>query len=234
MGNWATFVGPLLEGPPYEQTGVDEYGVPIMPLSPAVLFVAGWACPTPSFLRTRKRWSRQCSWPMRQHWIGPQAKRANLLDSHYSLAQEMFQQEGDVEFLRDSSLFSRGSVEREIVLIYGSGSKLNRRGYAGFGPCFYLPGFHFGTGFLSHSHIKITTQHTMACTRYVSWESVDRTAASPEKMLPRAQGSQQYAFSTSEAWIFPHGYRSKKSGNPEMACPGKWKRLKPAVHLLVG
>ena len=29
----------------------------------------------------------------------------------------------------------------------GCGSKLTRRGYAGFGPCFHLPGFHFGTGF---------------------------------------------------------------------------------------
>ena len=35
----------------------------------------------------------------------------------------------------------------------GCGSKLNRRGYAGFGPCFHLPGFHFGTGFLSHRQI---------------------------------------------------------------------------------
>ena len=35
----------------------------------------------------------------------------------------------------------------------GCGSKLNKRGYAGFGPCFHLPGFHFGTGFLSHSHM---------------------------------------------------------------------------------
>ena len=25
---------------------------------------------------------------------------------------------------------------------------------AGVGPCFHLPGFHFGTGFLSHSHIS--------------------------------------------------------------------------------
>ena len=37
---------------------------------------------------------------------------------------------------------------------YGCGSKLTRRGYAGFGSCFHLPGFHFGTGFLSHSHIR--------------------------------------------------------------------------------
>ena len=36
----------------------------------------------------------------------------------------------------------------------GCGSKLNRRGYySGFGPCFHLPGFHFGTGFLSHGHV---------------------------------------------------------------------------------
>ena len=38
-----------------------------------------------------------------------------------------------------------------------SGSKLNRRRYAGFGPCFHLPGFHFGTGCLSHSHICMHT-----------------------------------------------------------------------------
>ena len=31
--------------------------------------------------------------------------------------------------------------------------KINNRGFAGFGPCFHLPGFHFGTGFLSHSHM---------------------------------------------------------------------------------
>ena len=37
---------------------------------------------------------------------------------------------------------------------FGCGSKFNRRGYADFGPCFHLPGFHFGTGFLSHSHMR--------------------------------------------------------------------------------
>ena len=36
----------------------------------------------------------------------------------------------------------------------GCCSKLNRRGCTGFGPCFHLPGFHFGTGFLSHSHLR--------------------------------------------------------------------------------
>ena len=38
----------------------------------------------------------------------------------------------------------------------GRGSKLNRRGYAGFGPCFHLPGFQFGTGFLSHIQISLS------------------------------------------------------------------------------
>ena len=38
---------------------------------------------------------------------------------------------------------------------HGCGSKLNRRGYAGFGPWFHLPGFHFGIPvFWSHSHIN--------------------------------------------------------------------------------
>ena len=31
----------------------------------------------------------------------------------------------------------------------GCGSKLNRRGYAGFGPCFHLLGFHLGYLFLT-------------------------------------------------------------------------------------
>ena len=30
---------------------------------------------------------------------------------------------------------------------FGCGSKLNSWGYAGFGPCFHLPGFHLGTSF---------------------------------------------------------------------------------------
>ena len=36
------------------------------------------------------------------------------------------------------------SKEVYFHLTNGCGSKLNRRGYAGFGPCFHLPGFHFG------------------------------------------------------------------------------------------
>ena len=44
----------------------------------------------------------------------------------------------------------------------GCGSKLNRRGYAGFGPCFHLPGFHFGTGFLSHSQVNSPKVESLA------------------------------------------------------------------------
>ena len=59
-----------------------------------------------------------------------------------------------------------GQAWREIMLSmptvttsqYGCGSKLNRRGYAGFGPCFHAPRFDFGTGFLSHSHITVRFQ----------------------------------------------------------------------------
>ena len=39
---------------------------------------------------------------------------------------------------------SQGAAKRRS----GCGSKLNSRGYAGFGPCFHLPGFHFGYVFL--------------------------------------------------------------------------------------
>ena len=35
----------------------------------------------------------------------------------------------------------KGPLASEVWPI-GCGSKLNRRGYAGFGPCFHLPGFH--------------------------------------------------------------------------------------------
>ena len=37
---------------------------------------------------------------------------------------------------------------------FGCGSKLNHQGLRSFCPCFHLPGLHFGTGFLSHSHLR--------------------------------------------------------------------------------
>ena len=43
----------------------------------------------------------------------------------------------------DQSLAQFGLFSLWEALL-GCGSKLNRRGYAGFGPCFHLPGFHFG------------------------------------------------------------------------------------------
>ena len=53
--------------------------------------------------------------------------------------------------------------EKKKTCRCGCGSKLTRRGYAGFGPCFHLPGFHFGTGFLSHGHAaRVPTTRTRA------------------------------------------------------------------------
>ena len=52
-----------------------------------------------------------------------------------------------------------GRGEEFGVPMIWCGSKLNRRGYAGFGPCFHLPGFHFGTGLLSRSHMMFSFKH---------------------------------------------------------------------------
>ena len=49
--------------------------------------------------------------------------------------------------------------QAELRSTYGCGSKLTRRGYASFGSCFHLPGFHFGTGFLSHTHMAMAQNH---------------------------------------------------------------------------
>ena len=62
---------------------------------------------------------------------------------------------------------SQRAVSTTLHQGYGCGSKLNRRGYAGFGPCFHFAGFHLGTGFLSHSHIMgglIETTSHLLCT----------------------------------------------------------------------
>ena len=54
-----------------------------------------------------------------------------------------------------SLLFDKVESSKQVQgkMSNGCGSKFNRRGYAGFGPCVHLPGFHFGTGSLSHSQI---------------------------------------------------------------------------------
>ena len=55
--------------------------------------------------------------------------------------------QGDRRRLERGGGWGRGSRN-------GCGSKLKRRGYAGFGPCFHLPGQPiFGTVFLSHCQI---------------------------------------------------------------------------------
>ena len=43
-----------------------------------------------------------------------------------------------------------------MVIIFGFGSKLKKRGYVGVGPCFHLPKCHFGTVFLSHGHLVLS------------------------------------------------------------------------------
>ena len=43
---------------------------------------------------------------------------------------------------------------RFVGRAYGYGSKLHHQGTAGFGPCFHLPGFHFGNLFLTHSPVE--------------------------------------------------------------------------------
>ena len=48
------------------------------------------------------------------------------------------------------SLEDKSSSRTYSQVPCGCGSKSNRRGYAGFGPCFHLPGFHFGTRFVGH------------------------------------------------------------------------------------
>ena len=48
-----------------------------------------------------------------------------------------------------------------VIHPYGYGSKLKSRGYAGFGPCFHFPGFHFGIGFLSHTHLLCRVAHDL-------------------------------------------------------------------------
>ena len=50
----------------------------------------------------------------------------------------------------------------------GFGSKSNRRGYAGFGPCFHLPGFHFGTGCLSNSQMGVSGFESVS---FLGWDT---------------------------------------------------------------
>ena len=68
----------------------------------------------------------------------------------------------------------------------GCGSKLNRRGYAGFGPCFDLPEFHFGTSFLQPSAKRSRCHRTWTDSR--SRPVTSHMAQGPG--ITRARGSQ--------------------------------------------
>ena len=64
----------------------------------------------------------------------------------------------------------------------GCGSKLSRRGYAGFGLCFYLPGFHFGTGFSSHKQLGASgSPSNTRQTSDIRWPSAPTCTQSPAK-----------------------------------------------------
>ena len=63
----------------------------------------------------------------------------------------------DCEVNQESPSVSHGAVASQDLELNGYGSKLNHQGPAGFGPCFHLPGFHFGYIFLTHSQILCTT-----------------------------------------------------------------------------
>ena len=67
----------------------------------------------------------------------------------YILAMQLIRFTGHDATLEGGNVFSASRVRQN----FRCGSKFNRRGYAGFGPRFHLPGFHFGTGFLSHSQM---------------------------------------------------------------------------------
>ena len=73
---------------------------------------------------------------------------------------------------------------------YGCGSKLNRRGYAGVGPCFHLPGFHFGTGFLEQPYVipgpLIDTQ--LEASKAKPFVAPAGTPAGPMPLRARAPG----------------------------------------------
>ena len=76
--------------------------------------------------------------------------------------------------------------KHQQILRFGCGSQLNRRGCAGCGPCFELPGFHVGILFLlSHSHFSHGFLISCGCStplRRVSW--VRNSVEDLEQQLP--------------------------------------------------
>ena len=90
-------------------------------------------------------------------------------------------------WLRLSARATNGSawVSHAKCWACGCGSKLNTGGYAGVGPYFHLPGFHFGTVFLSQSHV--TRDHrSYYCKKGVpkSWLQCLAFASSSSLMPP--------------------------------------------------
>ena len=91
---------------------------------------------------------------------------------------------------------------------------------AGFGPCFHLPGFHFGTGFLSHSQIKpwLKPSFKGACSAKCQF----RPSAKEENTL-RTVGRAPYQLGqTSQADAFP-------PASPPQFPPSGARRLRTAT-----
>ena len=62
----------------------------------------------------------------------------------------------------------------------GCGSKLNWRGYAGFGPCVHLPRFHFGSGFFEPQPcLSMSIHGALSC------QSFQRQVASGDSVARR-------------------------------------------------
>ena len=68
---------------------------------------------------------------------------------------------------------SRKTTKPQLNL-YGYGSKLKSWGYAGFSLWFHLPRCHFGTTFLSHSHVALIRTWLICCFAHPSTDSLRR------------------------------------------------------------
>ena len=73
----------------------------------------------------------------------------------------------------------------ERMWVWAVWVKMNRRGYAGFGPGFHLPGFHFGYIFLAHGHVSVAF-----CACSLRWDRRNsRSFSSPDWSSTTARSS---------------------------------------------
>ena len=106
--------------------------------------------------------------------------------------------------------------------INGCGSKLNRRGYAGFGPCFHFPGFHFGTVFFSISPINQTINQS-------SNQSIKQTNKQTNKQAHK-QASKQASKQTSTQPIKQTHKQTSMQANTQTNNTHKSKLTHAYIH----